>query len=529
MEYIKINKSNNFVVNLEEIPESLNQQTIQKEKVKNIEESFSNFKDDSVYSIIKNAQKVDDALINSIMAYSVYSRNLWMIDSIGNDFDKMKDKFSEAFFSSTEEEAQKKFFNLKIWNFINNTFEKVQDSKIRIPAQNMALNDYQYVSTSTYKDGQFNARNANEDFQIAHANIMKRKNPNGEGYILHLTYRGTEFEHLWQYIKGPYLDMNAYYENFKPLEKHIKQFVSDPKNQITELQVSGHSLGGAMVQQFLKNNPKEEFPVPIKGFTFGSPGSKKNKFHKFLTNAFHSIFRGIELQEDKFKDNVKDKRLQEFFHNNDPIPKIGLLGYKRNGETYNLFDTVKKETELAKDRRYGETLSEKLPVFGKCFKFFKELTLSKFTLSFHDNDRYIINLRNVMEDYFVAYPNIGNILSENLPNLSKWTTEERSFMGLSVKYKETFLDMIKEKFPDIDKNGLNKSFYSIREKMLLDTVSESVLAKTHMYARRPAGSFFRTKTDVEVIEMAKIDLASTVEKMRSKYLNTSNNPGLKLS
>jgi Lipase (class 3) len=481
------------------IPAELSQQILGRK-------SLEDFGKKSVRSIVKNSKDTDDAFVSSILSYAVYNKNRWMFDNLGKDFEAMKPNFSKAFFNNNQEEAQEHFFDLKVWNYINNTFEKIKDSSIRIPSQSMQLTDYSYLSQNTYKDGHFDSKHVEQSFDIAHANLIKRKNPNGEGYILHLTYRGTEFDHLWQYIKGPYLDMSAYYENFKPLEKYIKAYVSDPKNQIDELHVAGHSLGGSMVQEFLKNNQKEDFPIPIKGFTFGSPGSKKNVFHKFITTAYHSILRGVDLA---IKEQPKkDIRLKEFYHSNDPIPKIGLMGYSKNGDSQDLFDTVREEAQLAKieqERATGKSFIEKIPVFSSIYIATKHFITSNLLLHYHDNARYIKNIRNFMENYFVAYPDIGNLLSENMKNLHNWNKQERNFISLSVKYKNEFLSMIKEEYPNDDKLALQNKFYQIREKMLIDTTSEAVLAASKHYQGRP-DQFFRNKSTEELQATSEINM-----------------------
>lgn len=470
------------------------------------QKSLDDFGKKSIRSIVKNSRDTDDAFVSSILSYAVYNKNRWMFDSLGKDFNHMKPKFADAFLNKNLEEAQDKFFDLKVWHYLNNNFEPIRDNSIKIPSQMIQLTDYSYLSQYTYKDGQFDSKHVEQKFDIAHANLIKRKNPNGDGYILHLTYRGTEFDHIWKYVTGPYLDMSAYYENFKPLEKYIKEYVSDPKNKIDELHVAGHSLGGSMVQEFLKNNPKEEFPIPIKGFTFGSPGSKKNKFHKFITTAYHSILRGVDLP---IKEQPKkDSRIKEFYHSNDPIPKIGLMGYSRNGDSQDLFDTVREEAKLAKieiEKATGKSFIQKIPIFSNIYNSAKHFITSKLLLNYHDNSRYVKNIRNFMENYFVAYPDIGNLLSENMKNLKDWTSSERKFISLSVRYKEEFLSMIKEHYPNADKMELHDKLYKIRERMLLDTTAEAILAESRNHTSRP-DKFFREKTKEEIKEYSSINM-----------------------
>lgn len=497
---------------VKEIPNVLQKQIV-------ISKPLNDYKTKSIRSIVQQSKIVDEAFVNSILSYTSYNKNKWMFDSDKTSFKETKKMFMDAFLTKDSKDAQDKFFDLKVWHYIKNNFEPV-DNNINIPKANKEITDYQYTSVSNYNNGQFYSKHEDQSFDIAHASIMRRKNPNGEGYILHLTYRGTEFDELWKYIKGPYLDMDAYYQNFKPLEKYIRNYVSDPKNNITELQVAGHSLGGSMVQQFLKNNPMENFPVPIKGFTFGSPGSKKNRFHKFITTAYHAVLRGIELPKDVENGDNIDPRLNEFYHNNDPIPKIGCLGYSRSGTTQNLFDTVQEEANLVKkneEKANGKSFLKKLPVFGQMILGFKNLVKNKFLISFHDNGRYVKNIRNLMEDYFVAYPQIGGLLSENLKNLYKWSEDERKFMSITVKHKEELLEMIREEFPTYNKQAQHDVLYKIREQMLVDTVEEKELAKTRYYQGRP-DNYLKKKSEEELATISRIDLDQKIKNMRYKSI-----------
>lgn len=475
-----------------DIPEELKDQFVGPPR--NTIDSIHEYKTKSIYSIVKNAREVDSAFINSVLSYAVYSRNYWILDNVGKSFEDMKEKFISAFLSDNLEQAQNKFFALKVWNFISNTFEKVSDNSIKIPAQAVELNGYQYVSQYEYKNGSFNStNNTYDEFKIAHASIIKRKDPeNQDGYVLHLVFRGTEFDHLGKYLTGPYLDMDAYYEHFKPLEKYIKKYVEDPKNKITKLEVAGHSLGGAMVEQFLKNNPAESISVPISGYTFGSPGSNKNKFLAIATNFWHHNIRGIQTQEPQ---KVKsDPRILNFYHTNDPIPKIGLAGYKKNGEVFNLFDNVQKDSQLVDKIKNGpKPFYERFPIFGKMIQGFKKLIKIKFNLntikeyifSFHDSDRYIKNLKNTTQDILEAYPQLTDLLQNNIKNLYNWTNLERKFLTFSLKYKDELLSVIAEKFPEFDKQEKQKVFYKLKELMVTDTIEETTLGRHNLSKGKP--------------------------------------------
>lgn len=494
------------------IPSTLKEKTINlndKEGNFNSIESIKSFRQNSLYAIMKKLFITDEAFLNSILSYSVYSKNSWMMDSMGKSFMDMADKFKESI------KTKEGLYDLKVWHFLSNTFEKIPDEDLMIPKESINLNGYQYVTHYTYKDGQYSANNG-----LAHASILKSKNLNGEGNILHLTFRGTEFSRLFEYMKGPYLDMSAYYEQFRPLEKYLKAYVSDPKNNISEIHVNGHSLGGAMVQQFLKNNPKDSFPVPIKGFTFGSPGAEKKWYHKFFTLAYHTLGRGIPIDS---SDNIKakhDQRLHEFYHSNDPVPRIGLLGYSKIGVTMNLLDNAYKEDQQAKIEK--KSFLESIPAFGGIISYFKENVLNKFNTKFHDSSRYIVNLRDFIEDHYQKHPEIGNTLQSKSKNWSNWVCLEKNFGALSIRYKRAFEKIIKEEHPDWTKEEVNSRVLEIREKMKYDTQAQIVLSKT----RQTGESYdqFLTKTTIasasdikEHSEKIKVLNKNRLEELRKTY------------
>lgn len=428
-------------------------------------ESIANFRKNSLYSIAKNLKIADSAFTNSIVCYAVSKRNLWMLDSMDRNFHQMKVKLQESV------DTEDGMYDLKLWHFLSNTFEKIPDYKLRIPAENIILNKYNYKTHFTYKDGQYSA-----DDGLAHACILKRKNPNGEGNILHLTFRGTEFSRIFEYLKGPYLDMSAYYEHFRPLEKYIRDYVSDPKNKITELHVTGHSLGGAMVQQFLKNHPAESFPVPIQGFTFGSPGSEKKWYHKFLTVAYHTLGRGLPISCDENTPKEKELRLHEFYHSNDPVPKVGLLGYLKSGVSINLFDNTYEKDKEAKIEK--ESFLEKVPAFGKMISYFKERILQPFNVKFHDSDRYILNLRNLIENHFENHPELGDTLKNFSQNWINFAMLEKKFSALSIKHKNMFENIVSESNPTLTPKEVNERIYEFRAKMKYDTQADIILSDT---------------------------------------------------
>lgn len=425
------------------------------------DKSYAFMLNSSMFSIL---QRIDESFLNSILSFAVYEDNSWMMNNLKSELTDM---------TTTVQEAMKnpeKMYSLKVWHFIKNNFEKIPDHELQIPAEKYIKNRYNYQTHFYFKDGQYSANNG-----LAHANILKSKSLDGDGDILHISFRGTEEKRVFEYIKGPYLDMSVYYEDFKPLEKYIRQYVNNPANNITEVHVNGHSLGGAMVQEFLKNNPPETFAVPIKGFTFGSPGSHKKWYHKFATIAFHTIRGGVNIPSDNSA-NINDDRITQFYHSNDPIPIVGLLGYNKGGNTYNLPDVNYEEAKKANLEKQG--FLEKIPAFGKMITYFKEKVIHKFGTKFHDSARYIMNLRNHIETHYQEFPYAGEIFSEHsTKNWQNWLKHERDFGALSIKYRSAFEYLVKKDEPTLNAESINEKILKIRENMKHDSEADVVLSK----------------------------------------------------
>ena len=418
----------------------------------------------SVFSILK---KTDEAMLNSILSFAVYDRNSWMMKNLKSELSDMTAIIQDAM------RDKEKMYGLKVWHFMKKTFEKIPDHELKIPAKGFSKSSYNSTVQYDFSDGQYSAANG-----LAHACILKSKSLDGDGEILHLSFRGTEFSRLMEYLKGPYLDMSAYYENFKPLEKYIRDYVNNPINNITEVHVNGHSLGGAMVQEFLKHNPENTFAVPIKGFTFGSPGSEKKWYHKFATIAYHSLGKGVPFKN-PYPDHLPshlDDRMTQFYHSNDPVPIIGLLGYSKGANNYKLPDINYEESKLANLEQKG--FLEKIPAFGKLITYFKENILHKFDTKFHDSARYIMNLRHHIENSYKEHPALGKIFSaDSTKNWQNWLKQEQEFGTLSIRYKSAFEYLVKKDEPNLNKEEVNEKILQLRERMKYDSEARMILSR----------------------------------------------------
>jgi hypothetical protein len=414
-------------------------------------------------------KRTDEAFLNSILSFAVYEQNNWMFKNLNSELSDMGAIFNDAM------QNKEKLYNLKVWHFMKNTFEKIPDQELGMRKSGYFYSWFNSKIDFDFKDGQYNAANG-----LAHACILRSKNPNKnrKGDILHLSFRGTEFSRLMEYIKGPYLDMSAYYENFKPLVEQLKKYANNPKNNIAEIHVSGHSLGGAMVQEFFKKNPPEEFAVPVKGFTFGSPGSEKKWYHKFATIAYHTLVSGVAFSYVRDDQGItNDDRITQYSHENDPVPLVGGLGYIKGDNNYSLPDNAYRNDKIA--NLESPSFLEKIPAFGKLMSGFKEKILNKLNTKFHDSARYIMNIRSYIQNSYLDKEQHFKdfFILKNTPNWQNWVRHERSFSMLSIKYKSAFELLIKENNPELDNNNVIKKILEVRERMRFDSQADIVLSK----------------------------------------------------
>lgn len=467
------------------------------------------------YRLTKKIEKTDDALLNAVLAYSVYEEKEWILDYINKPIsDEIKDKLTQCIINSSSDSAItekniERLFDLKLLTFCKDFFSPMTSDMLKEYSNNdlilldennegvkfhgydlndlisqsmLGENQKPKSSAGIYKDGFFTNSN---DF--AHAHVLTSNHPKG-GKVLHISFRGTEFNRgfaylLGKYVPQAYLDMSAYYDrNFKALEEALINYARDPKNNITEIQVTGHSLGGSMVQEFLKNNPKlsqeqkdknSEINHPeILGYTFGSPGSQKTKIMSFLTLVGHSalaLIDGVQTvatlgqlnktekllrhvnqirNSNLFSNNPykNDSRLVEYYHTTDPIPALGALGYKHNGETIQLYDRMnaddialklKNKAKTSKVGKFLNLVADKVPVVR---------SLKDFAITFHGIRRYVINLKDIIEDAYKNHPD----LTSNFDAVTQYTQEfklaDKKFIQTLEQNKDEVAYAIKSSF-----------------------------------------------------------------------------------
>lgn len=426
----------------------------------------------------------DQAYANSLLAQAVYMDKQWALNEIGSNIYNMGPHFKKAI------ENKQEMNTFKLWNYLKSNVSLVPANEVNLSATSedkvfISRNkDYFFDTKFTYKNGQYSAGRKNED--IARAALVTSEDPANPGKkILHVVFRGTEFSRIREYGTKAYLDMDAYYYHFKPLEDMVRQYVNNPAHNISEIHATGHSLGGSMAEQFLKNMPDNpEAGYIVKGFTFGSPGATKKGMTAFMGAAYHSVKNFFAIKENHpvseiyntyeqkknsecvsnlgqclLPEKTKDPRLTHYYHSNDPVPIVGVAGYKKNGEKVNLNDRL----ELM-SRQVGiikSSFLEKIPVISTMYKFFT-------SKRFHDSDRYSINLRDSIENILHENNLSKEKVAELAPNWRQWTKSEIEFQRFGVKYKPLIESVLLEKNPYMTKEELITAVYDIRDSMKND-------------------------------------------------------------
>lgn len=256
------------------------------------------------------------------------------------------------------------------------------------------LPDTPLVNTEfTYNNGVYSPGKKGSFGAMAGALITTSDDPENPGKkILNVAFRGTDVDEkagMKSFVTKAYPDMEKYYhDNFIPLEYMIKEYIKDPSNNISSVEASGHSLGGAMVHRFLDSLESDWLVkirnkgVTFKGVTFGSPGylSRVNESvapHvgeiKVLKVCAIEDYREVESGELKktvrmtasalrnmmnlneldtrmilFAGDIKATQkyshldVKQFAHDYDPVTNYGYLEKQRVGKVERLTDFYKE-------------------------------------------------------------------------------------------------------------------------------------------------------------------------------------------
>lgn len=398
---------------------------------------------------ISNVTRDDMAFFNSVLSYGIYTNREWMLglNEFGHNEEarSFDDIVTEAAFElykskAHPKELMKRNYELYISAYIKNNFEKfsLQENN----HVDYISEKYGYQTKCQFQESDYFALN-----NLARAGYFLSKNSDGT-QNLHLVFRGTDNKarDFMEFVGKAYLDMSAYYDAFKPLEEKILDFAKNPENKIKTVHVSGHSLGGAMVQEFFNSPQVKNSGLDLIGFTYGAPGTDKKPLHTVVTETFHSIKRSFKNKKfSSFRQlasntlspivnnlipstlyfgnmlsvtaigldfsqvvpglNIPGKRIDsrifQYEHSGDLIPKLGAAAYNESGEAVYLKDIASqnaKDTFMLTGRTEQKQKHKFFAFMTHTFNWLIKKPIgyvkNMFHFEYHDMMRYVINIEH---------------------------------------------------------------------------------------------------------------------------------------
>jgi hypothetical protein len=395
--------------------------------------------------IKKELKQHDDAFLNSLLAYGVYTSRQWTLQGHNSANSNPVLTALQNSNNTVLSLTTKKMYELYTSFFMTEKFEPVL---LSVQSEGIYESEkYGYITPYHSSLGDYEALN-----NLARAGIFRSKKPDGT-YILHLSFRGTDTDArtFKEFVTDAYLDMSAYYDAFKPLEKAVVEFLNNPENNVSELHVNGHSLGGAMVPEFFKSSEVQKCKTPMKGFTYGAPGNSKKSLYSIIPNLYHAIVKG------KFGDlglscmaaaigidfNIKDSRIVQYTHSGDLIPKVANLIYKQEGEAIHLEDIADgnaHESYLLTGKKLITFNNKNKNIFTKSWNYTKYFLIEKpkdflqkaFTFQYHDMLRYIMNIEHKAQTLTKKLKNPEEAKTY-LPNLTSFNEYKTSYYSVEKK------------------------------------------------------------------------------------------------
>ena len=320
----------------------------------------------------KELASLDKAFLNSMLAYGVYKSNRWLQP---HSIQRIPEQTT---FRKSYEKILK-LFNTQIFKPVLLDLDSSGNLKSKF-----------YETKFTSQLGYYSAWDGLAGAIVFESQINDKK-------TLHIAFRGTDVnsKKLRDFVSYAYFDMQEFYQSFKPFEIAVWKYIK--LNDIKDIQVSGHSLGGAMVQEFFNSDEAQNTSVNLEGFTYGAPSSTKSSIHHVICNIGHKLAHKsfIEMiktsstlfkggNEDYFKKEI-DSRISQYKHDEDIIPQAGSVFYKPSGKYIVLKDSCNDLEEGFTVFKSMINNHNKLFINGINNKF-------KTILKYHDMLRYTINL-----------------------------------------------------------------------------------------------------------------------------------------
>lgn len=341
----------------------------------------------------KELAQLDKAFLNSMLAYGVYKANRWLQPH------SVQQVPEQVTFRKSYERMLKKF-NTQV-------FEPVL---LEMDSSGVLKSKF-YETKFTSQLGYYSAWDGLAGAIVFESQVNNEK-------TLHIAFRGTDVnsKKLRDFVSYAYFDMQEFYQSFKPFEKAIWKHVNS--NQIKHIQVSGHSLGGAMVQEFFNSEEAKNSAIELEGFTYGAPSSTKSSIHHIICNVGHklahkSFMEMVKASSTLFKKGNEiystkeiDSRISQYKHHEDVIPQAGSIFYKPSGIHILLKDSCQE-------------MEEGFTVFKSMLNNHNKLLMRridnkvKTILKYHDMLRYTINLEYLSLEFLKK----DSTLSDFMPYL----------------------------------------------------------------------------------------------------------------
>lgn len=258
---------------------------------------------DGPYSMLHqvgdNLKNSDREFMNSVLSLSVYSSNDKWVGGLNEKLASGEKLSVDEVLKDSAMYSDSNDLDRVIAAYYATTFSPakiMKNGKFEGKMGENGMGDFEF------KDGVYRSND-----NVCSASSMLSKNEDGT-FTLHMTYRGTDndsrtkgelsaFEKKHPSVKAfnslmrfarycvtAYSDMGRHHDNFTPFDKACLEFASNPNNNVKNIEVSGHSLGGAMVQRFLKSDAllNSDMKDKVQGMTWGAPQTNANILGKTL-------------------------------------------------------------------------------------------------------------------------------------------------------------------------------------------------------------------------------------------------------
>lgn len=418
-------------------------------------------------SVEKKATELNSAFVEAFVSYAAYDSRRWMMEkntSVDKNANPVLNALKQAN-TSMEELTSKKVFELYASLFNKNKFEQVS---LNLPSTGLYNSKkYGYETTFHSNNGDYQALD-----NLSRAIILKSKNPD-DTYTLHVSFRGTDTvaRTFKKFVTDAYLDMSSYYDSFKPLEEAVLEYAKNSDNKISKINVSGHSLGGAMVSEFFNSKEVQKCTIAMEGFTYGAPGNVKRPLYSLLPALYHTVKHGKFLQLGKtmldFFVNTRVKNPEQsithYSHAGDLIPRVASLAYAKEGNLISLEDVAskyKKESFILSgdnlatlfpkktDKKNLVNVNNKVQYsHAGAWNETKEFVHKAVTFQYHDMLRYIINIdqqAQKLQEKVNEQPDskLKSVLENSLGDILDFNEYRKKFEKVADFYPDTVSDYI---------------------------------------------------------------------------------------